>query len=188
MNIVLLTPMDIEQQKVQKALQKSEKLKNRYNVVVSGIGRESTAKAMMSLPEHDLCVLLGFGAIIGQENVLPKELKLGKPVEITACSLYGYQGELFENGRLIVENAKTNLPCLTSLTSDKFVKTTHLTTGTIVNMEDYTFMYLKKPQDFIIRIVSDFLPHTTEIDFFKEVEQISFDEAIKAIEEANFQL
>ena len=55
-------------------------------------------------------------------------------------------------------------------------------------MEDYTFMYLKKPQDFIIRIVSDFLPHATEIDFFKEIEQISFEEAIKAIEEANFQL
>ena len=124
----------------------------------------------------------------GTGDTLIKELKLGKPIEITACSLYGYQGELFENGRLIVENAKTNLPCLTSLTSDKFVKTTHLTTGTIVNMEDYTFMYLKKPQDFIIRIVSDFLPHATEIDFFKEIEQISFEEAIKAIEEANFQL
>lgn len=188
MNVVLLTPMTVEQEKVKKALQNYPSLNNKYNVIVSGIGRENTAKAMMNLPEHDLCILLGFGAVIGQENVLPKELKLGKPIEITACSLYGYQGELFENGRLIVENAKTNLPCLTSLTSDKFVKTTHLTTGTIVNMEDYTFMFLKKPQDFIIRIVSDFLPHATEIDFFKEIEQISFDEAIKAIEEADFQL
>ncbi|MCO6175553.1 hypothetical protein NHF50_10920 [Flavobacterium sp. NRK F10] len=186
MKIILLTPMDIEKQKVQQAFAQFSTLKNDYNVVISGIGRENTAKALMNLPEHDLCVLLGFGAVIGQENVLPKQLRLGKPVEITACSLYGYQGELFENGRLIVESARTNLPCLTSLTSDKFVKTTHLTTGTIVNMEDYTFMFLKKPQDFIIRIVSDFLPHATEIDFFKEVEQISFYEAIKAIEEVDF--
>jgi hypothetical protein len=36
-------------------------------------------------------------------------------------------------------------------------------------MEDYTFMFLKQPQDFIVRIISDFLPHTQEIDFFEEV-------------------
>ena len=51
-------------------------------------------------------------------------------------------------------------------------------------MEDYTFMYLKKPQDFILRIISDFLPHETEIDFFEEVKSIDFLEAIKVIEES----
>jgi hypothetical protein len=53
-------------------------------------------------------------------------------------------------------------------------------------MEDYTFMYLKKPQDGIIRIISDFLPHETEIDFFEEVKSIDFIEAIKAIETTAF--
>jgi len=51
-------------------------------------------------------------------------------------------------------------------------------------MEDYTFMYLKKPQDGIIRIISDYLPHETEIDFFEEVKGIDFLEAIKVIEES----
>jgi hypothetical protein len=41
-------------------------------------------------------------------------------------------------------------------------------------MEDYTFMCLKNPQDCIMRIFSDFLPHTTEIDFFEEVKGIDF--------------
>ena len=36
----------------------------------------------------------------------------------------------------------------------------------LVNMEDYTFMYLKKTDDCIVRIISDFLPHESEIDFF----------------------
>jgi len=49
-------------------------------------------------------------------------------------------------------------------------------------MEDYTFMYLKQPQDFIVRIISDFLPHTHEIDFFEEVKPIDFYKAIDAIE------
>ena len=49
-------------------------------------------------------------------------------------------------------------------------------------MEDYTFMYLKKSQDFIVRIISDFLPHETEIDFFEEVKRIDFLEAVQAID------
>ena len=48
-------------------------------------------------------------------------------------------------------------------------------------MEDYTFMYLKKPQDFIVRIISDFLPHETEIDFFEEVKRIDFFVALNEI-------
>ena len=49
-------------------------------------------------------------------------------------------------------------------------------------MEDYTFMYLKKPQDFIIRIISDFLPHEKEIDFFEEVKTIDFLEAMQLVD------
>ena len=49
-------------------------------------------------------------------------------------------------------------------------------------MEDYTFMFLKRPQDFIVRVISDFLPHETEIDFFDHVKQINFLPAIQAIE------
>jgi hypothetical protein len=43
-------------------------------------------------------------------------------------------------------------------------------------------MYLKKPEDFIVRIISDFLPHETEIDFFEEVKGIDFLEGVKALE------
>jgi hypothetical protein len=50
-------------------------------------------------------------------------------------------------------------------------------------MEDYTFKYLKKPQDFIVRIISDFLPHETEIDFFEEVKGIDFLEGVKAVDD-----
>ncbi len=115
---------------------------------------------MMHLPPHDLCVLIGFAAIVGKPENLPAELQLGMPIEITNASLYGYEGQLFENGKPILTEPKTNLLCLSSLTSDKFVKTTNLAERTVVNMEDYTFMYLKQPQDFIVRIISDFLPHT----------------------------
>ena len=114
---------------------------------------------------------------------LPDYLHLGKPIEITNASLYGYEGGLFENGKpIITENPKLNLPCLSSLTSDKFVRTTDLAEKTVVNMEDYTFKYLKKPQDFIVRIISDFLPHETEIDFFEEVKSIDFLEGVKAVD------
>ena len=53
---------------------------------------------------------------------------------------------------------------------------------TIINMEDYTFMFLKKPQDFIVRIISDFLPHEKEIDFFEEVKAIDFFEAMQLVD------
>ena len=43
-------------------------------------------------------------------------------------------------------------------------------------------MYLKKPQDFIVRIVSDFLPHEKEIDFFEEVKGIDFLEGVLAVD------
>jgi hypothetical protein len=174
--------MEVEREKALAAISKVENSKHSYQVITCGIGRESIAKTMMNLPSSDCTVLTGFTAIIGQEDIQPEALKKGKVVEVTTSSLFGYQGELFENGSVIVANSKTNLPCLLSLTSDKFVKTTHLTIGTLINMEDYTFMYLKRPQDFCIRIVSDFLPHLHEIDFFKEVEEIDFLPVIQAIE------
>jgi hypothetical protein len=182
LKIVILTPMEIEQQKVLSALARIPNLNHNYEVIVSGIGRESTAKNLMNLPPNDLCVLMGFAAIVGQEINLPPNLSMGKPIEITNVSLYGYEGGLFENGKPITINAKLNLPNLSSLTSDKFVRTTDLAEKTVVNMEDYTFMYLKKPQDVIVRIISDFLPHTTEIDFFEEVKNIDFLEGILALE------
>jgi hypothetical protein len=49
-------------------------------------------------------------------------------------------------------------------------------------MEDYTFMFLKRPQDFIVRIISDFLPHETEIDFFEEVKGIDFMETLLLVD------
>lgn len=182
MHILILTPMAIEQEKVLQALATILNTKYTYEVIVSGIGRESTAKTMMQLPKHDVCVLMGFAAMVGKARNLPDYLQLGKPIEISTASLYGYEGGLFENGAPITKNAHLDLPSLISLTSDKFVRTTDLAEKTVVNMEDYTFMYLKKPQDFIVRIISDFLPHETEIDFFEEVKNISFLEGIQAIE------
>ncbi len=184
MKILILTPMEIEQEKAISALSRIPKLKHSYEVIVCGIGRESTAKAIMNLPYHDVCILIGFAAIVGIENNLPPYLGFGKPIEITNSSLYGYEGGLFENGVPIISESKTKLPSLVSLTSDKFVRTTDLAEQTIVNMEDYTFMYLKKPQDFIVRIISDFLPHESEIDFFEEIKGIDFIEAIKMIDES----
>ncbi|MCL9807743.1 hypothetical protein [Flavobacterium luminosum] len=183
MNIIILTPMEIEREKVLEALAKITNKKHTYEVIVSGIGRESTAKAMMQLPEHAVCVLMGFAAVVGKASHLPDYLQLGKPIEITHASLYGYEGGLFENGKPIINAPRLNLPCLSSLTSDKFVRTTDLAEKTVVNMEDYTFMYLKKPQDCIVRIISDFLPHETEIDFFEEVKGIDFLEGVMAVEE-----
>ena len=174
--------MEIEQEKVLNALARISNLSHTYKVIVSGIGRESTAKAMMQLPPHDICVLMGFAAVVGKEANLPDYLRSGRPIEITHASLYGYEGGLFENGKPITNEPKLNLPCLSSLTSDKFVRTTDLAEKTVVNMEDYTFMYLKKPKDFVIRIISDFLPHETEIDFFEEVKSIDFSEGVEALE------
>ncbi len=174
--------MEIEQEKVLNAISRIPNLNHTYEVLVSGIGRESTAKAMMQLPSHDICVLMGFAAIVGNETNLPFELGFGKPIEITNASLFGFEGGLFENGTPILNAPKLNLPCLASLTSDKFVRTTDLAEKTVINMEDYTFMYLKKSQDFIVRIISDFLPHETEIDFFEEVKRIDFLEAVQAID------
>ena len=183
MKVIILTPMEIEQSKVLNALSRITNLNHNYEVLVSGIGRESTAKAIMNLPHHDVCILIGFAAIIGKENDLPSYLGFGKPIEITNSSLYGYEGGLFENGEPIISESKTQLPGLASLTSDKFVRTTDLAEKTIINMEDYTFMYLKKPQDFIVRIISDFLPHESELDFFEEVKAIDFMEAIRLVDE-----
>jgi len=182
MKIIILTPMEIEKEKVHNALSRITNLKHNYEVVVSGIGRESVAKAFMYLKHHDVCILIGFAALVGKEKELPLHFKLGKPIEITTSSLYGYEGALFENGKAIVSEPKLNLPCLSSLTSDKFVRTTDLAELTVVNMEDYTFMYLKKPQDFIVRIISDFLPHEKEIDFFEEVTAIDFFEAMQLVD------
>ena len=174
--------MEIERQKALIAINKISKSKHKYQVFASGIGRESMAKTMMYLPNSDCVVLVGFAAIVGKEVELPKNLGFGKPIEITTASLYGYEGGLFENGEPIQVEAKLNLPVLSSLTSDKFVRTTDLKVKTIVNMEDFTFMYLKREQDFIVRVVSDFLPHETEIDFFEHVKEIDFLPAIQAIE------
>ena len=174
--------MKIEQEKVLHALSRISILEHTYEVLVSGIGRESTAKTLLHLPENDVCVLMGFTAVVGKEAHLPAHLGMGKPIEITTSSLYGYEGGLFENGKPIQVEPQLQLPCLSSLTSDKFVRTTDLAVGTVVNMEDYTFMYLKKPQDFIVRIVSDFLPHEKEIDFFDEVKGIDFLEGVLAVD------
>lgn len=177
--------MEVEQEKVLHALSRIPNKKYTYEVRVSGVGRESTAKAILELPPYDICVLMGFAAIVGKSIDMPEYLQLGKPIEITEASLYGYEGGLFENGKPITTNPKLGLSCLSSLTSDKFVRTTNLAAKTVVNMEDYTFMYLKKPQDFIVRIISDFLPHETEIDFFEEVKGIDFFEGLIAVEEIN---
>ena len=185
MNIIIITPMEIEREKALTAINKISNSRHKYQVFASGIGRESMAKTMMHLPDSDCVVLLGFAAIVGKENELPKNLGFGKPIEITTASLFGYEGGLFENGEPIQVDTKLNLPTLFSLTSDKFVLTTNLKNETIVNMEDYTFMYLKRPQDFIIRVISDFLPHETEIDFFEHVKEIDFLPAIQAIENMN---
>jgi hypothetical protein len=115
MNILILTPMEIEREKALKALAKIPNLQNDYQVIVSGIGRESTAKTLMQLPKHDICVLLGFAAIVGKESNLPDELQFGKPIEITEATLYGYEGGLFENGTPITTEPKTTLPVLASL-------------------------------------------------------------------------
>ena len=47
--------MDIEREKVPFSVIPIRKSKNDYQVIVSGIGRESTAKAMMNLPST-MCV------------------------------------------------------------------------------------------------------------------------------------
>ena len=184
MKVLILTPMEIEQEKVLNALSRITNLNHNYEVVVSGIGRERTAKAFINLPHHDVSVLMGFAAIVGKQNDLPSYLGFGKPIEITNSSLYGFEGGLFENGEPIISESKTQLPGLASLTSDKFVRTTDLAEKTIINMEDYTFMFLKKPQDFIVRIISDFLPHESEIDFFEEVKGIDFREAVQLVDES----
>jgi hypothetical protein len=49
--------MEIEREKALHALSRQLNLKHSYEVVVSGIGRENTAKAMMQLPEHDLSLI-----------------------------------------------------------------------------------------------------------------------------------
>ncbi len=170
--------MEIEQEKVLHALSRITNLNHKYEVIVSGIGREQTAKSLMDLPKHDSCILMGFAAIVGKENKLPLNLGLGKPIEITNASLFGFEGGLFENGAPIKTKPKLKLPCLSSLTSDKFITTTDLPLQTVVNMEDYTFMYLKKTEDCIVRIISDFLPHESEIDFFEEVKNIDFLDAL----------
>ena len=64
MKIILLTPMDIEQEKALNALARMPNLQNDYEVIVSGIGRESTAKTLMQLPQHDVCVLVGFLGVL----------------------------------------------------------------------------------------------------------------------------
>lgn len=174
--------MEIENEKVFSAIARIQNKKHEYHLVTSEIGREATAKTMMYLPNSDVTILLGFAAIVGKELDMPDELSFGKPIEITTTSLYGFEGGLFENGKPIRVQPKLNLPCLSSLTSDKFVRTTDLAEKTVVNMEDYTFMYLKRPQDFIVRVISDYLPHETEIDFFEHVKGIDFLLAIEAIE------
>lgn len=182
MKINIITPMEIENEKVINAIARIQNKKHKYHLVTSEIGREATAKTMMHLPDSDINILLGFAAIVGKESEMPNELSFGKPIEITTVSLYGYEGGLFENGKPIRVQPKLNLPCLSSLTSDKFVRTTDLAEKTVVNMEDYTFMYLKRPQDFIVRVISDYLPHETEIDFFEHLKDIDFLSAIETIE------
>ncbi|WP_128332081.1 hypothetical protein [Apibacter sp. HY039] len=183
MKINLFTPMLEEQNKIEEAFREFPTLFHTYHCTKTGIGREKIAKAMMSKPDSDLDILVGFTAVTGNENTMPEELKKGMPVEVTASSLYGFQGGLFENGKLRLTTSKTHLPCLSSLTSDRFITTTDIPVGTLINMEDYTFMYLKRPQDLIIRVISDFLPHESPIDFFEVIKDISFTPIIQLLEE-----
>lgn len=134
MQINIITPMEIENEKVVNAIARILNKKHNYRLITSEIGREATAKTMMNLPSSDCTILLGFAAIVGKESDMPNELNFGKPIEITTASLYGYEGELFENGKPIHVEPKLNLPCLSSLTSDKFVRTTDLAKKTVVNM------------------------------------------------------
>lgn len=181
MHIVIICPMEQEATKTQMALQTFHNLKHTYEIIKSGVGREPMAKAMQQLPKHDICVLLGFTAVVANEH--KSDLVLGDVVEITNASLYGYEGGLFENGKPIKVEAKTTLTTYSSLTSDKFVTTTNVATNTMINMEDYTFMFLKNENDFILRVVSDFLPHEAPIDFFKQIEAITFTKAIATLEQ-----
>ncbi|WP_255410585.1 hypothetical protein [Apibacter sp. wkB309] len=185
MRINLFTPMREENQKILDALKVFSKLKHSYEVIITGIGREKIAKSMITKPKSDLDVLVGFTAITGIEKTMPKELQKGSLVEVVASSLYGYSGEIFENGKIILSSSHTHFPKLSSLTSDKFVTTSNIPIGTLINMEDYTFMYMKRPQDFILRIISDFLPHQEEIDFFKIIEEIIFSSVIEFLEGLN---
>ena len=182
MRINLFTPMREENQKIMDAITEFSSLKHSYEVIVTGVGREKIAKSLVNKPKSDLDILVGFTAITGIEQTMPKELQKGCLVEVVASPLYGYSGEIFENGKLLLSASRTQFPALTSLTSDKFVTTSHLPIGTLINMEDYSFMYLKRPHDFIIRIISDFLPHQDEIDFFKVIEDISFTPVIEFLE------
>jgi hypothetical protein len=182
MKITVITPMREEQEKITNALNEFSSLQHSYEVMISGIGRENVAKALVNKPGSDLDILVGFTAITGIEKTMPNELKKGSLVEVVASSLYGYSGETFENGKLKLTSSKTKFPSLSSLTSDKFVTTSNLPIGTLINMEDYSFMCLKRPQDFIIRIISDFLPHPQEIDFLKTIEDISFVPVIEFLE------
>ena len=50
MKIIILTPMEIEQEKVLHALSRITNLNHKYEVIVSGIGREQTAKSLMDYP------------------------------------------------------------------------------------------------------------------------------------------
>ncbi|MDR3272552.1 MAG: hypothetical protein LBT29_03600 [Flavobacteriaceae bacterium] len=182
MKINLLTPMTAEKEKLEEALHSFGSLRHSYEVTKSGIGRENTAKAMLNKPKSDLCVLVGFAAIVGQERTLPAELRKGELAEVTASSLFGYRGEIFENGKLRLAQPKTQLPHLPSLTSDKFITATDIPVGTLISMEDYTFMCLKREQDFILRVISDFLPHREEIDFFEEIKSIRFNKVMEVLE------
>ena len=182
MKITILTPMEVEKEKMENAFRESSSLKHSYEIICCGIGRENAALGMMKKPESDLTILVGFTAITGKEKTMPEELKKGQLVEVTSSSLFGYEGEIFENGNIKLTQSKTYLPCLPSLTSDKFIQTTQIPVGTLINMEDYTFMCLKEPGDFIIRIISDFLPHQEEIDFFKVIENITFTPVVEILE------
>ena len=80
--------MQVEQEKVLNALARIPSLKHSYKVILSGIGRESTAEAMMQLPPHDMCVLMGFAAVVGKTAHLPNYLHLGKPIENQFITLW----------------------------------------------------------------------------------------------------
>ncbi|WP_260391066.1 hypothetical protein [Apibacter muscae] len=182
MKITLLLPMKEEKEKMLEAFQQYSSLRHIYEIIETGVGRENMAKGFLEKKESDLTVLVGFTAITGIEKTLPIELKKGKLVEVTSTSIYGYKGEIFENGSIKLTNSRTSLPCLSSLTTDQFIRSTDLPIGTLINMEDYTFMCLKKPKDLIIRVISDFLPHNKEIDFFKEIEDIEFYSVVELLE------
>lgn len=63
MKITVITPMREEQEKITNAFNEFSSLQHSYEVIISGIGRENVAKALINKPKSDLDILVGFTAL-----------------------------------------------------------------------------------------------------------------------------